>query len=145
MSHITVAVPDIAEQVQAARRCIMALEPDSGVRPDDYGPPELACRPVQIPDADGNLIDGPCAAYPHWMVYGAPVEAWVAESAQFWKLAPDQFRAVVIQYNNVRFPDEPDPSLTTVRKFTDNVQISTAEGTAAGLAALGLEPLPDAS
>lgn len=125
MRHLTLAVPNTADVVQSARRVAMAFEPDSGVHPQDYDAFSLIC------------VDEHGAEY---AVYGAPVEDWVAESAPLWKLAPDQLRAAVKAYNDVRFPDEPDPSLATITKFTTVVLISTADGTAAGLAELGLTP-----
>ena len=125
MSYLTLAVPLDIKPI--ARRVAMAFEPDSGVKAAEYDAFSLICT-----DEHGA----------EYAVYGAPVEPWVAESAPMWKLAPDQLRLAAKAYNDVRFPDEPDLSITSIKKFTDAVMVSTAYGTGAGLAELGLTVKP---
>jgi hypothetical protein len=121
VSYLTLAVPIAIKSI--AKRVAMSFEPDSGVKAAEYDAFSLICTDEQGAE---------------YAVYGAPVEPWVAESAPMWKLAPDQLRVAAKAYNDVRFPDEPDLSITSIKKFTDVVLISTAHGTAAGLAELGL-------
>ena len=103
-----------------ATRIAQAFDPDRG------GADSFAI--LRAKDADGNL----------WAVsYGPNTEEFISQ-ADYLLTNPEALKSAVKAELDARFPDAPDPTLTTVKKFTDSVKWAWDVDLDAGLEEMGL-------
>ena len=134
MSYILLTIPNDPATVESGKRIARAMDPDVG----GYNSFSVIAEPIpDWLDADGN--PSPCAGYPEWAVCGTSCTPEFALQAPYLKANPAALQAAVKADNDKRWPDVPDPSLSTIKKFTDTVQMtSDCDDIHSGLAALGL-------
>lgn len=125
MSHLTLFLPQVPELVAIGNRIARIFEPDSGI------------PPLEIYNVFGNLIVVDAEGN-EFGCYGAPVTEEVYNFAPLWKDNASLLRVAIKAYNDMRFPDEADPALSTVEKFVDAVLISQAPDTASAIAEMNM-------
>lgn len=130
MSFLTLALPVLAPgAVLAAKRVAVGMEPDPAYKEIEQGAFSLI-----VPHKDTGE---------EYAAYGFPCTEEFAANSIYWKQYPSVLQDAVEAAYLAKGIEAPVPSTTTIKKFTDNVLISSADGILAGLEELNLMLKPE--